>query len=355
MAENPTADGPGTEGPTADGATADGPTADGPTAELVARGDLDGLLRRLDDLCAAAAWDELVELRDLARQAHEQGRQLFAAVAHAEYRLALESPAPYAARAVDEGDRRVALGPLHEVAASTHTWADLAPHLRPGPVRALVAYERVLRGEDLRSDGSIDTSVFDLPLALQPWEGAYPVATYEAWRAIFPTPALHELFPVRALEDPGRPTADLTATEALVDLTRAWTEESNGHADAVAVEGDHLDAIATLGFESAQVARVRPADALELLAWTAASGGAHGRRRGMATGRFHAWWVVASLAGLAEDWPLEPEAVGDAASRLEWFAWDTVGPPAGWSFRIAVVDPQHGLAWAAMANDQRLE
>lgn len=325
------------------------------TAQLVEARDLDGLLRRLDDLCAARAWDELERLRDLARQAASQGRGLWPAAAHAEYRLALEAGPAHAARAVQEGDARVALGPLAEVAASTHTWAELAPHLAPGPIRALVAYERVVRGEDLSRDRSIDTSVFDLPLRLEAWEGDYPVATYEAWRAIFPTPALHQLFPVRGLSGPGRPAADLTATEALAELTRPWTEGSNGSSDAAGVEGDHLDAIGALGVETAKVGRISAADALELMAWTAASGGAHGRRRGMATGRFNAWWVVAALVGATEDWPLEPDEVGDAARRLEWFAWDTDEPPSGWSFRIAVVDPLHGLAWAAMANDHRLE
>ncbi|MPY93902.1 MAG: hypothetical protein GEV08_12805 [Acidimicrobiia bacterium] len=325
------------------------------TRRLVDGGDLDGLLRRIDDLCTAGDWDGLWELRDLCHEATEQGPALWPGAANAEYRLALEGDAPHAARAVDEGDSRVALGPLAEVAASTHTWGELAPHLRPGPVRALVAYERALRGEDLRADRSIDTSVFDLPLRVEPWEGTYPLATYEARRAIFPTPALHELFPVRALEDPGRPTADLLATDALAELTRPWTTESNGRGDVVGVEGDHLDAIAALGLASARAGRITPDAALELLAWTAASGGAHGRRRGMAAGRFNAWWVVAAVSGLADDWPVEPDAVGDAAARLEWFAWDTDEPPAGWSFRIAVVDPLHSLAWAAMANDQRLE
>jgi hypothetical protein len=332
---------------------------------LVAAGDLDGLLRRVVDLCAAADWDALQRLATAARAqgTPTQGRPLWPAAAHAEYRLALEADARHAAAAVQAGPLpatgeaagRFVLGPLTEVAASTHTWAELAPHLAPGPLRALVAYERVLRGEDLRADRSIDTSVFDLPLRVEAWEGDYPLATYEAWRAIFPTPALHELRPVRALEDSGRPAADLTATEALGELTRPWTTESNGTGEAVAVEGDHLDAIGALGVHTARVARVTPAAALELLAWTAASGGAHGRRRGMATGRFHAWWVVASLSGLADDWPAEPAAVRDAAEALEWFAWDTEGPPAGWSFRVAVVDPAAGLAWAAMANDRRLD
>ena len=72
--------------------------------------------------------------------------------------------------------------------------------------------------------------------------------------------------------------------------------ESNGRADAVAVQGDVFDAIAALGVPGARAEpdlRRRPRSAV--LAWTAASGGAHGRRRGMAAGRFGAWWAAAAL------------------------------------------------------------
>src|SRR5690606_35022219 len=127
------------------------------TVQLVEAGDLDGLLRRIDELCEAGDWDELARLGQLARRgsATERARQLVVAAANADYRLALEGPPAHAARAVAEGGDGFALGPLTEVAAFTHTWAELSPHLPPGPVRALVAYERVVRGEDLRADRSI--------------------------------------------------------------------------------------------------------------------------------------------------------------------------------------------------------
>jgi hypothetical protein len=324
------------------------------TAQLIDANDLDGLLRRIDELCSLAAWDGLRQLRDAARAAHGRGRQLWPAALHAEYRLALEAPAPWAGPVVAESTNRFVVGPLTEVAASTHGWADLAPHLSAGPTRDLVAYERVLRGEDLEDDRSIDTSVFDLPLCLQSWEPSYPTATYEAWRGIFPTPPVPQLQSVPLPEEPPAPLADPATTEALGDLTRPWVTESNGRADAVAVQGDALDAIAALGVPSARLARITPADALEVLAWTAASGGAHGRRRGMAAGRFSAWWTAAALAGMTDDWPLRPDELGEAVAELGWFSWDTEEPPTGWTFRIAVVDPAEGMAWAAMANDQRL-
>ena len=57
------------------------------------------------------------------------------------------------------GAGRFALGPLSEVAASTHTWAELAPHAPPGPLAAVTAHERVVRGEDLRRIALFDLLV----------------------------------------------------------------------------------------------------------------------------------------------------------------------------------------------------
>src|SRR5262249_59833932 len=98
---------------------------------------------------APRQWDRLVELRDRCEQAVARGRQLWPVAAHAEYRLALESPGRWAATMLVEGAGRFAPGPLPEVAASTHEWADLAPHAPNGPPSVLAAHERVVRGEDL--------------------------------------------------------------------------------------------------------------------------------------------------------------------------------------------------------------
>ena len=91
------------------------------------------------------------------------------------------------------------------------------------------------------------------------------------------------------------------------------------------------------------------ADAASLLAWSAASGGAHGRRRGMATGRFEAWWALAVLTGVDDDWPTDP---GPAAEALTWLLWEPDEPTIGWSCRLAVEDPVDGLAWALDATDR---
>jgi hypothetical protein len=210
------------------------PAAPGADLEaLIEANDLDGLIRRIEVLCQDADWDGLRRLRDRCRAASGSGRQLWPAANHAEHRLALEADGAHAGPIVSAAGAQFAIGPLTEVAASSHTWEELSPHLERGPARSLVAYERVLRGEDLRSDRSIDTSVFDLPLALTPWEPPYPVATYEAWRGIFPPP--RPLPPLRPMALPvdARPFADPASTDALAELTRPWTTESNGRADAV--------------------------------------------------------------------------------------------------------------------------
>ena len=87
------------------------------------------------------------------------------------------------------------------------------------------------------------------------------------------------------------------------------------------------------------------------MAWAGASGGAHGRRRGMAYGRFGAWWATAAVAGLADDWPLSADEIGEAAAELRWVAWDAGEPQTGWTLRLAVEDPAFGVAWAVAAVD----
>lgn len=325
-------------------------TGDPALDRVVGLGDVDELLREVDRRCAARDWDGLVRLRDRSRAAVERGHQLWPAAAHAEYRLALEAPAPWAAGVLVEGAGRFALGPLAEVVASTHPWAELRPHLPPGPLATVCGHERVVRGEDLTGDDLLDPVVLDLPARLAPWEPAYRLAAYRADKADFPAPDLPALAPV-VLPAPGHPVDDRLACDALVELARAWTAESDGRAEAVCVDGGAAAAVARLGPPAARMAEVTPADAMAAMAWTAASGGAHGRRRGMAAGRFGAWWAAAALCGMVEDWPLEPGALGEAVGELRWWVWDADEPATGWALRLAVEDQADGLAWAVAATD----
>ena len=79
--------------------------------------------------------------------------------------------------------------------------------------------------------------------------------------------------------------------------------------------------------------------------------GANGRRRGAALGRFGAWWTLAALAGLTEDWPVHPDELGEVAHALRWWWWDDGAPSTGWELRLGVEDPDESIAVAILAHD----
>jgi hypothetical protein len=322
-------------------------------SDAIAAGDLDALIRLVDGFCSSRDWDLVVELRDRARHAHEQrGLQLWPAAEYAEYRLALDAPGAFAGPVVDTEAGRFALGPLWEVAASSHPWSELRDHLPIGPARTLCAHDRVLRGEDLSGDDTIDAAVLELPLRVQPWEPVYPTATYRSSEADFPAP---ESPPLEDTELSGGATTidDDESIEALLDIGAVWARQSNGLARAGAVEGSALDAIAALGHGACRAARIEPQSALATIAWAGASGGAYGRRRGAAMGRFIAWWLVATLSDL--EWPAEANAIATAAADLTWFAWEPPDLQPGWSASIAIQSDTDGLAWALETSDSYRE
>jgi hypothetical protein len=347
------------------------------SAELLERGDLDELTRQVNALVADRNWEELVALAARCRLAFERGKQLWAVAAHIEYRLALEAPGRWAAMMLESAPGRFAFGPLPEVAASTHTWTELSSHLHATPQAAMSAHERVMRGDDLTGDPVATTlpEVLDLPLRLQAWEPGYALAEYRPDKMAAPSPPLPPLVPLRpdiaATAPPGRasppvppvppPGPDEPGPDehdevpgALEDLVSTWTEESNGRARAVGTRGSALDAIALLEAPVEELVELEPASALALMAWAAASGGAHGRRRGAAPGRFAAWWVLAALGGCTSRWPLVPHELGEALHQVRWFAWAGRGPGAGWALRLAIEapsGPQRGRAWAVAATD----
>jgi len=121
-----------------------------------------------------------VELRDRCRRAVERGKQLWPAANHVEYRLALESPGEYAARMLTDLAGLFGLGPLAEVAAARHEWADLAPFVPGTPTAAMCAHERVLRGEDLTGVSLGGPDPLEVPRVLCDWEPVYPLAEYRS-------------------------------------------------------------------------------------------------------------------------------------------------------------------------------
>ena len=162
----------------------------------------------------------------------------------------------------------------------------------------------------------------------------------------------HEGRRFSAAIDRGHPGAPVPSCPdwSLRDLVHPWTAE--GDASAVAVHGGARDAIGAISGPEVRLSEVGLATALAWLGWAGASGGAHGRRRGAAAGRLDAWMVLAELVDLSEIWPPEPDELGARASRMRWYVWDEMGIGAtGWVLRVAVEDPDRGIAFGLSAND----
>ena len=87
------------------------------------------------------------------------------------------------------------------------------------------------------------------------------------------------------------------------------------------------------------------------MGWAGASAGSSGRRRGAAAGRSLAWWTAAILTDLDLDDGIHPDELGAAIAEVDWYLWDDGRPATGRMLRLAVVDPEHGLAWALDASD----
>lgn len=313
-------------------------------------GDLDQILREIDNLVDAREWDNLERLRRRCLEAFERGHQLWPAANAAAYRLALEAPAAQAVAAVLADQARFSLGPLTEVIAQNHTWEQLEPLLPDVPERAAIAQERIARGDDL-SGANIDAAVFGTSLTLETWEPNYNVAAYRSFDADFPSPAMPTLFPLLVPPAVGPIDNDDVVT-SLRNIVAVWIEQSTGRVDTVAIDGTAEQAIATLGVASASSTVVDVGVALGALAWAAASGGAQGRRRGMAAGRFEAWWTLAAATNQLDDWPVDPDDLAEAAAELRWVLWRPTTPVTGWELHLAIEDPLDGLAWAISATDQ---
>lgn len=329
--------------------------------DLIEIGDLDELTRYVERVADQSDWEELVWTRDDCRAAAARGKQLWPITAYVDYVLALLGPGNFAAEAMEDAAgpgaaaSRFGFGPLTEVAASTHHWREVGPHLANGPTASLFAHECVARGEDLTGHTDVDGSILDVPLSIATWEPEYEPATYALEKAEFPSPAM----PARSeWDDVSLQGAEFNAEgaadegrAALFEIVAHWGTESNGRMDASGIEGDVRGALRSLGLSKVRLAEVSATEAFAHMAWAAASGGAHGRRRGAATGRFGAWWTAAALVDLLHDWPLSPEELGDAVQEMHWYLWDEGADPIGWSLRLAVEDPEANLAWALIASD----
>ncbi len=315
---------------------------------LIRRADLDELVRFVDSTCDARDWELLVDIRNEARTAVSTGRQLWPIATLANYRLALWSPSEYAVRSLDDTARTFMPGPVSEIISVHHNWEELEEHLAPGHDRSLVAHERALRGDVIED---VEHSVLEIPMSPQFWEPPYVLANYTDDGVDFPAPDLPscrdgiETFDATPIDDPD-------SIRAFRRLVEAWTAHSNGEADAVVVEGGVAEALGALGITEARTAPLTAQEALEWLAWAGASGGAHGKRRGAATGRGEAWWLLATFVGLADEWPCNADELGEVVNSLEFtaFTYDKA-PTVGWGLHLVIEDPEEGLAIALRATD----
>ena len=316
---------------------------------LIEGSDLAGLVRAIDGICSRGEWNELIELRDRCNEAVERGKQVWAVSQFAEYRLALESPVELATTVMTDGRGRFSLGPLWEVAASAHSWSDLAPHLDAPTIRALAAHERSIHGDTVAED-DIDRSILEIPVTMQPWEPSYPTAKYTSDRATFPD----DIFDIEMVwTDLGEPVdrqPDDEVSDVLMDLVKPWWEDSQGKAEVATVDGTIEDAIRALGPHRARLKDVSLQTALEAMTWAGASGGGHGRRRGTPIGRAGAWWVLLELLGYDEV-PEDVSGLGEEAADLRWVLWDPGDRVGGWSLHIGVEDRHDGVAWVLSAVD----
>ena len=66
---------------------------------------------------------------------------------------------------------------------------------------------------------------------------------------------------------------------------------------------------------------------------------------------FGAWWLLATLGDLTDDWPVPPDDLGRLAADLNWYRWDAFEPAIGWSLQLAIADTANDTAWAITARD----
>lgn len=320
--------------------------------DLVEAAEPNPLLYRVDGLCSAKDWEGLIELARRCREATERGKQLWPIAEHIDYRLALEAPGEFVGPVLTPEAGRFALGPLTEVAASTHKFDELEPFIVTDQIRGVVAAERVIRGEDLSDHPRSHPEVLDLPMRILQWEPTYSLAHYRSSKVIVDEPVeASKLIPIRASAGAVMDDGDLE--RALIDLVHNWIENSNGKAVAVATEGGPEAAISALcerlEVKDPTAAHVDLSEAIALMAWAAASSGAHARRRGASVGRSSAWWAASVAADV--DLPCDPEELREEAQRLKWMRWKPRGGTSGWSLHLAVGDPDGDWGAAVAAND----
>lgn len=321
--------------------------------ELIARADLDGLIRLIDTTCTHRDWQRLLDIRDSCRAAVHSGRQLWPAATLADYRLALRAPTQWATEVLRSETSRFTLGPLTEVIAQHHSWDELVNRLPYAPQSTFVAYECALRGQTIQESEKLFPAL-EIPVQCGSWEPTYQLAEYADNEATFPAPRLPDTVSAEHWSTTtGQLLGDHHISQAAHQLVEAWTTQSNGRCETVITTGDALHALGTLGVTSANLRRLDSDIAMAWMAWAGASGGAHGRRRGAATGRFSAWWMLAALGQSLGSWPLSHLEANEIAEQWTWWWWDADEPATGWQLQLVAHNVTTNRAWAIGANDAR--
>jgi hypothetical protein len=314
----------------------------------------DDILQHIGELVGRRSWDELIDLRDRCRNLAPDLSLPADPTALVEYHLCLNAPSALVAAVLNDQTSPAVMGPLTEVSAMHNSWAELGPLLTSTTTAQAFAAERAMRGERISGGPSPETEALALPYALQPWEPHYPLADYRTDQAFFPAPPTPLWSQALTLPEAGEAIGDPHVVDAFADLVRPWLPGGIRRPEVVTVEGDHLNAIAALGVREVRLAPLRFADALALMGWAGAASGGQGARRGAAQGRAVTWWAVACLAGIAEDWPIEPAELGEIGEGLHWFQWEKPDARAGWAFCLAVHDDIEELGLAVSATNTRI-
>jgi hypothetical protein len=301
----------------------------------------------------------VIGLRESCLAATEEtGRQLWGPARYAAYRTALDAPAPAAASMLEPGVVRFGLGPLTEVVAQRHTFAELAPHL-DATLLPVVAQERVLRGEDLRADERAMGAPDDPPLVLHAFEPDYVLPDYRASErsdgqvddVAVGRPGWGPLEPADvAARPPDEFAGPHVLIRALEDVIAPWAAQSEGEVRIAGTAGGTLLACrAVLDVDAVGPVTCGPIgtpDLLRLVAHAGASGGVHGRRRGGAAGRSLAWWVARCATDLDRVDTVDVDELEFRLEDLDLLGFRTPGE-AAWRLELAIGGPEWAVAVAA--------
>ena len=204
-----------------------------------------------------------------------------------------------------------------------------------------------MRGDEIDES---EIAVLDIPITPQWWEPQYSLAIYTDDGLQFDPVDIAATNVILAAAHAS--AMDDNTIEVFRRMMEPWTAQSNGTARAAVVEGGVEEALGALGLSSAGITDITHLEALQLLGWAASSGGAHGKRRGAATGRSEVWWLLATFTGLDEDWPCDAEELGEVIESLNFSVFrNEEVPTSGWGLHMIIEDPEEGLTVALSATD----